>query len=77
MIHHAPIPAALRGRVQPPLTIEQVRQRIAYDRALDPPRRRVSAEEFEDIVYDAVARDRSRSRTSIVASMRKLYEVAK
>lgn len=71
----AVVPRALRGRVQPPLTIDQVRKRIAYDRALNPMRHRVSADEFEQAVYDAVARNPMLSRAQIVEMMRKLYEV--
>lgn len=71
----ARVPAALRGCIQPTLTIEQVLKRIAYDRALNPTRRRLSADEFDEVVYDAVAREPHRSRASIVAWAKKNFEV--
>jgi hypothetical protein len=72
----AAVPRALRGRVQPAITMEAVRKRIAYDRALDPPRIRVSQEQFDQLVYDTVWRSqRHASRAVIVRWAEKNYEV--
>lgn len=71
-----PLPAEIAERLQATLTLEQVRKRIAYDRALNPPRRVVSAHEFEQLVYDAIWANRATSPAQIRAALAKRYEIA-
>lgn len=74
------IPKALRGRVQRILTIEEVRQRIAFDRAvdglIDPPRKRIDQDEFEEKFYAWVAKEPETGRDVIFSRMRRLYLIA-
>lgn len=71
-----PVPAALAGRIEPQISLSEVRKRILLDRALHPARRLVSRDEFEQIVYDTLARNRSMCRAQVVAWARHHFEVS-
>ncbi len=50
-------------------------KQAAYEQALHPPRKPVTADEFDQIIYDAVARDKSISREAIVRWAHRTYEI--
>ncbi len=50
-------------------------KQAAYEQALHPPRKPVTADEFDQIIYDAVARDKTISREAIVRWAHRTYEV--
>lgn len=68
-------PRSLEGRIEPKLTIEQVRKRIALDRALRPQLLKVTREEFDQIVYDRAASDRTASRAAVLRWAKRHYRV--
>lgn len=69
------VPSTLRGRIHPPLSLAEIQKRIAFDRALRPAKRHVSEDEFEQAVYDAIARDTTLSRAAAVRWARRTLEV--
>lgn len=74
MKKHPPrTPRRLRGRILPVLTIEQVRASIALERSLTPVP--ISADEFEELFYEAVAADPATPRALIFERMNRRYAV--
>lgn len=67
------IPASLKRRIQPVMTMQQVRERIALERALRPPQTRISRDEFEQLVYDRAANSTSMDRAGISQALRANY----
>jgi hypothetical protein len=67
------VPRRLRGRILPVLNIEQVRALIALERSLTP--LPISADEFEQLFYEAVAADPDTPRALIFERMNRRYRI--
>jgi hypothetical protein len=56
--------------------MKRIVREAAYQRALHPPKTRVSAEEFEQIVYDAIYRNRAHtSPAAIQRWAKRVFEI--
>ncbi|HEX4275795.1 MAG TPA: hypothetical protein VHZ74_10590 [Bryobacteraceae bacterium] len=68
------LPDFIQGRV----SVRQIVKDAAYQRAMHPPRKAVSAEELEQIVYDAIFRNRAHtSPASVLRWAQQTHEVRK
>jgi hypothetical protein len=71
------IPAALKDRIQPRVPVRVIIAQARYAQAMNAARTRVSAERFEDLVYDLAARDASLTERVARDRLQRLYEVGR
>lgn len=61
--------------VRPRVSVARIAKEAALQRALHPPRQTISAEEFDQRLYDAIARDHTMPPAAHLRAAKRIFEV--